>query len=647
MSNDNNPTKSGPEKESLDSSRKGSNRKTGSKKRGDSKTRGRSNNAVQRGRLNRPNAYQRQKNDVGMPPDLDLSIQEEITGGNFKLRGRKTQVSINHLLEFQLPEIERQREHISNKKASSRHSNSDQHAHLHGDSFINANYKLFVNDRADYREQSNDPNKLVPEEKIIRVVVPKGQNCPICLSEEPIAPRMITCGHIFCMSCLINFFSIEGTIKNPETGYVKKKKYKECPLCGSIVRRERVKAVLFEDASIYKSHDKKPTPGSLTTLQLMCKPHGSVLALPVQLKLDPLQVGDFPPLTCKELEPYARIMKCDKEQSVRFFQEDAEAIETQNEIDKALYGGNNKYVKEALAEIDTQIATILSEEDYEDTTSMIKSMERLNIDLPSKYDDSTAYFFYQTFFQSSTKFFLSPMDVKILLTTFHNYSAFPETLHAMVENVYYGTIVTESFINRYKYIGHLPIGTEVALIDIDWRSVPSIPKEVYDQFAVELRQRRRKFNMKKQKEDKQKKIYEKMLEKEQAEFYRRENSNFPYQDDFEIVNSYNSIRSSPVVLDSLGPSETNLNEDETSNVSKKKSYKEKTIWGTSISVTPNDKIIKENQEFEEMLLKRMQQEDASSDTSRDEKTQGGSRNGKKGKKKGKIMLFSNNNHQFK
>ena len=56
---------------------------------------------------------------------------------------------------------------------------------------------------------------------------------------------------------------------------------------------------------------------------------------------------------------------------------------------------------------------------------------------------------------------------------------------------------------------------------------------------------------------------------------------------------------------------------------------------------------RENQEFEEMLLKRMQQEDASSDTSRDEKTQGGSRNGKKGKKKGKIMLFSNNNHQFK
>ena len=92
-------------------------------------------------------------------------------------------------------------------------------------------------------------------------------------------------------------------------------------------------------------------------------------------------------------------------------------IRDRNEIDKALYGGNNKYVKEALAEIDTQIATILSEEDYEDTTSMIKSMERLNIDLPSKYDDSTAYFFYQTFFQSSTKFFLSPMDVKILLTT--------------------------------------------------------------------------------------------------------------------------------------------------------------------------------------------------------------------------------------
>lgn len=135
--------------------------------------------------------------------DIDLSIQEEILGGNFKLRGRKTQVSINHLLNFQLPEVEREKSRSSSSKKSNRRR--DEHVHLHGDTFVNVNYRLLVDDRFDYPEQNCNPNVPVDQEKILRVIVPKGQNCSICLSEEPVAPRMVTCGHIFCLSCLLLF----------------------------------------------------------------------------------------------------------------------------------------------------------------------------------------------------------------------------------------------------------------------------------------------------------------------------------------------------------------------------------------------------------------------------------------------------------
>lgn len=111
----------------------------------------------------------------------------------------------------------------------------------------------------------------------------------------------------------------------------------------------------------------------------------------------------------------------------------------------------------------------------------------------------------------------------MLLTAFGHYSGFPPSLTAQVEDVHYGTVVTESLMQRYKYFGHLPIGSEMAFVDLDWRTADVIPSEVYQSFAVELSSRRRKSTWRKQREDKEKKRYERKLEREQQEFYMREN----------------------------------------------------------------------------------------------------------------------------
>lgn len=583
-------------------------------------------NHRQRGKQQKPGgARRREDSDY----DLDVSLQDELANGNYRLRGRKAQVSINHLLQFQLPEIEREQEGRA-RKSSGRKNQGESHIHLHGDSFINANYRLLLDDRCDYKEQSTDPNVPVPQEKIVRVVVPRGQNCPICLSEEPVAPQMVACGHIFCLSCLLNFFSVEDNVKD-KAAYAHKKKLKECPLCGSIVRPNKVKPVLAEEAHVRDI----PEPGKETILKLMCKPHGSILPLPVELGTDPLAVGDAPSLELPQVADYAHMVKCSASKAIELYQKDLEGIQSQFEIDRILYNDDGKFYKMAIEYVNEKIAGIMSQQDDNSSQNLDQSIANLNlgIDLKDKYKDSNAFFFYQTSFFSPIRFFLSPLDVKILLTAFHQYSKFPEELIVNVENVIYGSVLTPEMLSRYKYFGHLPLGTEIAFIEIDWRENTTLPKEVHQQFLVELKQRRRKLSQKKHKEDKQKMDHQRRLEREHAEFYRRENGEgLPIQQYFDRE----SVLKNDSFLDSLSsinqPSQDSANgnnEDQR----KKLTTKERTIWGTSITVNRDEKSSKENEEFEAMLLQKMQQDGADEGSG-----DAGKRKGKK--KKGKVMLFS-------
>ncbi|KAG0663131.1 hypothetical protein C6P45_000910 [Maudiozyma exigua] len=601
----------------------------------------------------RQGQYKRKQNSQYRQLDTDTnaanfnsSIEDEIVNGNFKLRGRRTQVSIKHLLDFNLPEIERNKEDDSSYKRviNKRKNQNKEHIHLSGDSFINVNSRFLVKQNGDYKDQMNDPNVPLLDSEIVRVVVSKGQSCPICLNEEPVAPRMVACGHVFCASCLINFFSMEETITNKDTGYKKKKKYKDCPLCGNIIRPQIVKDVMFED-EFSMSKTKVPTIGTAIDLKLMCKPHGHLLPVPTQLNTDPAKIGNFPNFSLKDITPYCHIMKCSTSTELELLQKDIDCINTQYEIDQALFNEDKKYVNLAVNSINDKIATILSENQDENDLMLptTKNLSNLTVDngngfdLRRRYSDSNAFYFYETGFDSTTKFYLSHLDIKILLSAFKSYDAFPDTLNIQVENIHYGTTVTEQLIKRFKYIGHLPLGTELAFIDIDWRNmIDIIPPKVYEEFATELKNRRRHYNRRKQKEDLEKKMYQQKLEEDQMRFYQEENGtslslNESSVDLSEILNSSNQLDSlSATTLSSISQAKS-----EASKKSKAKKYEETTIWGTSISVQQDEKTSKENQEFEEMLLQRINDDNDEQSNSVDN-TQ---RKGKK-KKKGKVLLFS-------
>lgn len=562
-------------------------------------------------------------NSKNIEDDFDLTIAEELNSGNYKMRGRRAQVSINHLLQLQFPEVKRSSENMPPRPARRKQNRNSSHIHLHGDSFVNAHYRVLANNRISYKEQSNNPNIPVPRENIVRIVVPRGQNCPICLSEEPVVPRMVVCGHIFCLSCLLSFFAAQETVKNKDTGYVQKRKFKECPLCGNILRSRNFKPVIFDSGQ----NQDRPEIGKESVFQLMCKPHGSMLPLPVELGVDPLVVGDFPPVEMSQLAPYARMMTCSSNHEIEFLEKDIDALNTQYEVDRVLYNDDGKFYKLALEELNASVARIL--QDIDNQPVDVPSLASLNLggNLKEKYNESNAFFFFQTAFKSSTRYFLSPLDVKMLLFTFERYSRFPDELKAVVENVIYDTVVTEELIARYKYISHLPLGTEIAMIELDWRSTNLIPHEVYEKFAPGFKERRRRLNMRRTREEKQKKLSEKRIEKEHKEFYQRENGE---EYGPEII-----YDSSDPILDSL------KSESNTTSSAHEPHKKERTIWGTSIPV--DEEASRENQEFEAMLRQRMQQaEGGDGGDNTQPPTQSGKKNKKK--KKSKVMLFSSN-HQ--
>ncbi|SCU98600.1 LADA_0H14180g1_1 [Lachancea dasiensis] len=552
----------------------------------------------------------KQKDKSSLQPennDFEFNIQDELVNGNFKARGRKTQVSINHLLEFQLPE--RSKETLSSGSTGRRKGRRAQEdrVHLHGESFVNANYKFLVDDRFSCAEQGLDPNVPIPGEKIVRVEVARGQSCPICLSDEIVAPRMVSCGHLFCHACMLSFFAA-GEVSTPDevTGILpRRKKYKECPLCGTFISKGKSAPAVFAHPN---DSSQIPQIGHSSVFQLMCKPHGSMLALPVVLNIDPMSLGHFPSTELSELAPYSRIMKCNAYHAIDLYKKDLGDIQAQFELDKALYNESGKFPNLAIEEIKQQI------QGYEEATQLqdpkkdvASNLAQLSLEVGlERYHDTNAYFFYQTAHTANTRYFLSPLDVKVLITAFGQYSRFPPILTATVEDIHHGSVVTESMIQKYKYFGHLPIGSDVAFVDVDWRSVEDVPSEVYQKFASELNTRRRKSAWKKQREDKDKRRHEKRLEREQEAFYMRENGDSP-DPTMLPANSLAGQHKGPRLSEDSAKDHTSVKDNQGQHISSS-SKLEKTVWGTSIP-TSEEAVSKqeEDAEFAKLLESLNQQ----------------------------------------
>ncbi|KAJ7110369.1 hypothetical protein C8R43DRAFT_1099731 [Mycena crocata] len=92
--------------------------------------------------------------------------------------------------------------------------------------------------------------------------------------------------------------------------------------------------------------------------------------------------------------------------------------------------------------------------------------QRRNVNPPPP--STSTYFYYQA--ASGLAIFLHPLDIKILLSHFSSYPAFPDVITIRVENFSEGT-VNDDLRKRCKYLAHMPDGADVVFVEADLTEV--------------------------------------------------------------------------------------------------------------------------------------------------------------------------------
>jgi hypothetical protein len=121
--------------------------------------------------------------------------------------------------------------------------------------------------------------------------------------------------------------------------------------------------------------------------------------------------------------------------------------------------------------------------------------QRRNLNPPPP--STSSYYFYQA--ASGLPLYLHPLDIRILLSHFHSYSSFPDSITIQVEFVSLGS-VNDDLRKRCKYLAHMPEGTDVAFIESDLEGV--VGSEGLKHFEVPLRMRTAKRKEKERKDEK-------------------------------------------------------------------------------------------------------------------------------------------------
>ena len=141
--------------------------------------------------------------------------------------------------------------------------------------------------------------------------------------------------------------------------------------------------------------------------------------------------------------------------------------------------------------------------------------QRRNVNPPPP--STQTYYYYQA--ASGLPIFLHPLDIRVLLSHFNSYPAFPDNITVRIEAHSEGT-VNDDLRKRWKYLAHLPEGTDVVFIEADLEGV--VGTEGLSSFENALKQRRARRKEKGKREDKAKAKAEEREKEKLAETFRHD-----------------------------------------------------------------------------------------------------------------------------
>jgi hypothetical protein len=108
---------------------------------------------------------------------------------------------------------------------------------------------------------------------------------------------------------------------------------------------------------------------------------------------------------------------------------------------------------------------------------------------------------------------LHPLDIKILLSAFNTYAAFPKTLDVFIQGADEGSM-NEEMRKRCKYLTHLSKGADIVFVEVDWdrmvrdaeanSTTPPISRKILGMYEQPLKQRRSRRRDRERREDRAK-----------------------------------------------------------------------------------------------------------------------------------------------
>jgi len=424
------------------------------------------------------------------------------TRADRNVSSRRGQTSITHL--FSWPSAPYIRDTYQTR--SQRRNLGSSHLVPDKARYVRANYRFVVSQTGDYAAQAADADEPLDWENVLQILAStesQATRCPICLS-EPVAPRMAKCGHVFCLPCLYRFIN-SGEEKRP--AFDRKPKWKKCPICGDSIYLAELRPVRF-----YSGWEEPlPQPGGDVVLRLMKRNAKSTLALPREVFVDPLNsFRDVPWHFAAGILDYARIMKGTTGYMLGQFDREIADLVKQEAEDEMMFGEDGEWTQRSIQAISTAKEKAA---EIGDATSAVTDNEGASSSSQASQTDHDFYFY-----AALPHLYLSPLDIRILKTTYGSFDKFPVTLLPRVEHVSTGHVVDDVLRRRARYLGHVPAGCIVSFLECDWTDI--VPAAILSTFAADL-ERRRQANRDKAAQEERERLDAERLEAAAARGARR------------------------------------------------------------------------------------------------------------------------------
>ncbi|KRZ94609.1 RING finger protein 10 [Trichinella sp. T8] len=371
--------------------------------------------------------------------------------------------------------------------------------------YLLTNAQFIVNDGHDYSSYLSNPDKVIDWDVVeeIRVVNTESFCCPICL-DFPVAAKITKCGHIYCWACILHYLALS------------EKAWRRCPICFEPVYEKHLKSV---EQKIVPRHEV----GQKISFLLMERKKKSLIALPVRerrtSKVDNtlLNIADSDNtfsrlLTIKSSEVISEIIYRERGEleSRKSISDDLEemhyirvAIENLNGRENMLLAEMTKFsslqsdvqsVSDATAKGESDMKVLkLSIIQHTACIAVLVTVLQLSAHLQraldrkisagqpfdksndaidgsdsvNALDNEDSYYFYQV--EDGQYLFLHFLNVQCLSSEYGSLKRSPKLLVGQIIQIE-EFIMTRELRRKYRYLCHLPLGTNFSLVEVKLQS---------------------------------------------------------------------------------------------------------------------------------------------------------------------------------